>query len=95
MRPHPVVTVVLVLVLIVGLLSAMSFFYKEDGTGQYHQQAILILFVTGILTICLAILATAKMWFTHLWKKNSTHKRHQQHTRHHPSIKEREFRRSR
>jgi hypothetical protein len=63
----------------------------EEGTGKHSQRAILTLVVTAITSICLAIVATAKMWFLHLWKKNSSHARHRNHTRYHPSIKEREF----
>jgi uncharacterized membrane protein YozB (DUF420 family) len=92
LRPHPVVSLVLVLVLIVGLLLAMSFYSKEDGTGVYRQKGTFTLILTTILSICLTIVATAKMWFTHLWKKNSTHDRHKQHSKHHPTIQEREFR---
>jgi len=93
MRPHPIVVGALILILIVGLLIAMSFFSQEEGTGEYRQRGIFTLIVTGITSILLAILATAKLWFTHLWKKNSTHARHRQHTRHHPTVRERELRR--
>ncbi len=95
MRPHPVVSMMLILTLIVGLLTAMSFFAQEDGTGQYRQQGVFVLIVTSILTICLSIVATSKLWFSHLWKKNSTHKRHSQHTKYHPAMQEREFRKGR
>ena len=95
MRPHPMVTGSLIMILVVGLLLAMSFFVKEEGTGQFRQQGILTLIITGILSIFLTILATAKFWFTHLWKKNSTHARHKQHTQFHPSVKDREFRKQR
>lgn len=86
---------VLILVLIVGLLGALSLFSMEDGSGVYRQKGILTLTITLLVTICLAIVATAKMWFTHLWKKNSSHARHKQHTHHHPAVKEREFRKNR
>ena len=92
LRPHPGVTIALILVLIIGLLGAFSLLGKEDGSGQYRQQGVLVLIITGMLTFFLTIVATSKMWFTHLWKKNSTHARHKQHTRHHPSVKEQEFR---
>ncbi|VGO21103.1 hypothetical protein [Pontiella sulfatireligans] len=95
MRPHPVVSACLIIILIVGLLLAMSFFSQEDGTGTFKQRGILTLIVTAILSICLTILATAKLWFTHLWKKNSTHARHKQHTKHHPAVQNREFREKR
>jgi NADH:ubiquinone oxidoreductase subunit 5 (subunit L)/multisubunit Na+/H+ antiporter MnhA subunit len=95
LRPDPVVTLVLVMILIVGLLLTMSFFSKEDGTGVFRQKGTLTLIITAILSICLAILATAKLWFTHLWKKNSTHARHKQHSKYHPAVKEREFRNQR
>ncbi|MEN7973962.1 MAG: hypothetical protein ABFR47_09040 [Verrucomicrobiota bacterium] len=92
LRPHPVVSMVLILVMIVGLLTALSFFSMEEGTGVYRQKGIFTLILTSILSICLAIVATAKMWFSHLWKKNSTHARHKEHTQYHPAIREREFR---
>lgn len=92
MKPHPVVSMVLFLVLTIGLLLALSFFSKEDGAGVYRQKGILVLVLTVLISVCLTIVATAKIWFTHLWKKNSTHSRHKQHTRHHPAVKERNFR---
>jgi hypothetical protein len=95
LRPHPLVSMVLIFVLITGVLGAMSLFAKEDGTGVCRQRGILTLTVTIIITICLTIAATAKLWFTHLWKKNSTHARHKQHSRYHPSVQEQEFRKGR
>lgn len=91
MRPHPFLIGAIILTLVVGCLLSLSFFSKEEGTGQYQQYAILTLIITGILTVFLLILATSKMWFPHLWKKNSTHDRHKQHTRHHPSVRDREL----
>lgn len=93
MKPHPVLTGALILILIAGLLLALSFFAQDEGTGHYRQQGILILIITTILSIFLAILATSKLWFPHLWKKNSTHARHKQHTKYHPAMQEQEFRR--
>ncbi|MEA2067969.1 MAG: hypothetical protein U9P12_02100 [Verrucomicrobiota bacterium] len=95
MRPHPVVTGGLVLILVVGFLLALSFFSQEEGTGDFQQKGVLTLIVTAILCIFLSILATAKFWFPHLWKKNSTHARHKQHSQYHPVVKDREFRRNR
>ncbi len=92
LRPHPVVLMVLAMVLVVGLLIAMSFFSKEEGTGEFRQKGILTFVFTGIISICLTIVATAKLWFSHLWKKNSTHARHKNHTKYHPAVKEQEFR---
>lgn len=86
---------VLGLVLIAGLLIALSFFSMEEGTGKYKHRGVLTLIITAILGICLSIVATSKMWFTHLWKKNSTHARHKHHTQYHPSVKDREFREQR
>ena len=83
---------VLVLVVIAGVLTALSFFSMEEGTGEYKQRGTFTLVITAILSICLAIIATSKMWFSHLWKKNSTHARHKNHTRFHPAMKDREFR---
>ena len=95
LRPHPVLTGTIILTLVVGLLLALSFFYKEDGAGRYRHFGNVTLLITGIFTFFLLILATSKMWFPHLWKKNSSHDRHRQHTRHHPMVKDREFRRQR
>ena len=95
LRPHPVVTGLFIFVLVIGLLTAMSFITKDEGAGDYRQKGILTLTITGILSTCLAILATSKLWFTHLWKKNSTHARHKNHTKHHPAIQEKEFRKRR
>ena len=92
LRPHPLVSMALFLVVVVGLLVAMSFFSKEEGTGEYSQMGVFTLIVTGILGICMTILATAKLRFSHLWKRNSTHARHKNHTRYHPTVKDREFR---
>jgi len=93
--PHPLVSMALVIILIVGTLIALSFFSMEEGTGEYRQKGILVVIITSILTILLGFAATAKLWFPHLWKKNSTHARHKQHTRYHPAMREREFRKSR
>lgn len=73
------------MIMVIGFLVSMSFFSKDGGTGIYRQQAILTLIITGILCFFLIIVATAKFWYTHLWKKNSTHARHKQHTKHHPA----------
>ena len=89
MRPHPVITGAIILTLITGVLLAMSFLAQEDGTGIHKRRAILVLIITGIMTIFLLILATSKLWFPHLWKRNSTHARHRQHTRHHPTNRDR------
>ncbi len=86
------VSMALAMVLVVGLLIAMSFFSKEEGTGEFQQKGVLTLIVTGIISICLTIIATSKLWFRHLWKKNSTHARHKNHTKYHPTMKEKEFR---
>ncbi len=93
MRPHPALVGTFMLVLVVGLLLSLSFFSQEEGTGDFKQKGILVLIITGIITIFLTILATSKLWFSHLWKKNSTHARHRQHTQHHPSMKENRQRR--
>ncbi|MDF7825913.1 hypothetical protein P4B35_17925 [Pontiellaceae bacterium B12227] len=90
MRPHPAVTGLFIMILTVGLLLAMSFFAKDEGTGAYKQQGILTLMITGILSFFLIIIATAKFWYTHLWKKNSTHARHKQHTQYHPAMRDKE-----
>ena len=92
LRPHPIVSMVLILVMITGVLVALSFFSKEDGTGTFKHRGIFTLIVTALICICLSIVATAKMWFSHLWKKNSTHARHKKHTKYHPMMREREFR---
>ena len=92
MRPHPIITGLLILVPVSGLLLAMSFFSYEEGTGRFYHRGIFTLIITGILWIFLGILATSKFWFPHLWKKNSTHARHKQHTKYHPAVRDREYR---
>ena len=93
LRPHPLVSALFIFVFVVGLLSAMALLIKEEGTGEYKQKANFTMTVTGVTCACLAILATSKLWFSHLWKKNSSHARHKKHTRHHPEVKKKEFRR--
>lgn len=95
MRPHPAVSFSLILVLVIGLLVAMALFVKEDGTGTYRQQGVLVLIITSVIAFCLSLVATSKWWHPHLWKRNSTHKRHHHHTKHHPMMKEREQRKER
>ncbi len=85
----------IILTVVVGFLLAMSFFAQEEGTGHLRQRGILTLIITGILSVFQLILATSKLWFPHLWKKNSTHDRHKQHTKYHPAVREREFRNNR
>lgn len=80
----------LVLTLIVGILLTLSFLSKEDGTGKYEQLVIFTIIITSFLTLFLLILATSKMWFPHLWKRNSSHDRHKRHTQHHPSMRGRD-----
>lgn len=86
---------VLILVLVIGLLGALSLFSRDEGSGEYRQKGILVLTLTALITTCLTIVATSKLWFTHLWKKNSTHARHKQHTQNHPVVRNREFRKRR
>ena len=92
LRPHPMISMAIILVLIVGLLTALSFISMDDGAGVQRQKGILVLVLTVVISVCLTIVATAKLWFSHLWKKNSAHARHKQHTQHHPSVKDRNFR---
>lgn len=95
LRPHPVVSLVLILVMIIGLLTALSFFSMEEGTKEHSQKGIFTLIITGILSVLLSIIATSKMWFTHLWKKNSNHSRHKNHSKYHPAIREQQYRKRR
>ena len=92
LRPHPALSGAFIFVLVVGFLLSMSFFSKEEGTGQFQQQGIVVLIITGFICLCLFILGTSKFWFPHLWKKNSTHARHKQHSKYHPAEREKEFR---
>ena len=92
MRPHPVVMGALILILIVGTLLSLSFFAQDEGAGDYRQRGIFTAILTAIISILLVFLATGKFWFTHLWKKNSTHARHKQHSEFHPVNRDREFR---
>ena len=74
------------------ILNLALLFSQEDGTGIYQQKGTISAIITGLLTLFLIIVATAKFRFTHLWKKNATHSRHHQHSQQHPAEKEKEFR---
>ena len=84
MRPHPAMIMAMIFVLIMGLLLAGSMFRMDNGSGESVDRGILVLVITGLLVVFLLIAATSKMWFPHLWKKNSSHKRHHRHSKHHP-----------
>ena len=88
LRPHPLAIGLMVFTLVIGILLALSFFSKEDGTGIYLQRGTFTLVATAVLSVLLAILATSKMWYPHLWTRNSTHDRHKQHTKHPPAMQQ-------
>ena len=92
MRPNPAASVMCILVFVSGTLLTLSFFSQEDGTGSYQQKGTISAIFTLLLTLFLLLSATARYWFTHLWKKNATHSRHHQHTENHPIEKEKAFR---
>ena len=92
MRPNPAASVMCILVFVSGTLLTLSFFSQEDGTGSYQQKGTISAIITLLLTLFLLLSATARYWFTHLWKKNATHSRHHQHTENHPIEKEKAFR---
>ena len=92
MRPDPIASFVCIIIFVTGSLISLSFFSQEDGTGIYQQKGTISALVTGLLTLFLIIVATAKFRFTHLWKKNATHSRHHKHSQLHPAEKEKEFR---
>ncbi len=85
LKPDPVASFLLILVLIIGALASISFFQLEDGSGVNFQRGVIATLITGLLVLFLTLAATAKYWFSHLWKKNATHNRHRMHTRNHPS----------
>lgn len=95
MRPHPALTALFFMNLTIGALMAMSFFAKDGGAGDYQQKGIFTLIITGLFAFFLAIVALSKFRYTHLWKKNSSHARHKQHTQYHPAIREEERRQQR
>jgi formate hydrogenlyase subunit 3/multisubunit Na+/H+ antiporter MnhD subunit len=92
MRPDPVASFVCIIIFVSGSLISLSFFSQEDGTGIYQQKGIICALITALLTFLLILVAIAKFWFTHLWKKNATHGRHHQHSQQHPAEKDKEFR---
>jgi formate hydrogenlyase subunit 3/multisubunit Na+/H+ antiporter MnhD subunit len=92
MKPDPVASAICIIIFVSGSLISLSFFSQEDGTGIYQQKGIMCALITTLLTFFLLLVATARFWFTHLWKKNATHSRHQQHSQLHPAEKEKEFR---
>ena len=83
LKPEPTTTLLFVLVLISGLLITLSLFWQEDGSGLYRQKGILCAIVTGVLSFTLFLGATARYWFTHLWKKNTSPNRHRKHSAFH------------
>jgi heme/copper-type cytochrome/quinol oxidase subunit 2 len=89
LRPSPGIATGFFLALIIGGLVSLSFFTADVGDGAQNLKGIATLMITAIICICLIIVATSKLWFAHLWKRNSTHERHKQHSRHHPSKKHR------
>ena len=84
LKPHPAIISAFFFVLIIGVLVGLSLLSQERGAGDYRQKADFVFLVTGLLCIFLLIAGTSKMWFPHLWKKNSTHDRHKQHSSRHP-----------
>jgi hypothetical protein len=90
LRPHPAITTGMILVPLIGVLTAAALFQKDAGTGELKPAAILVLIITGILFFMLLIGATYKLFFPHLWKRNSSHKRLRQHSKHHPYYSEKE-----
>ena len=92
LRPEPTATVLFILVLVSGLLITLSFFSQVDGTGVYQQKGVFSAIITGLLSFALFLGATAKFWFTHLWKKNAKHLRHSRHSNFHPAKQEKAFR---
>ena len=83
LKPHPLLISALAIVIIGGLLLALSFHSRDDGSGRHVQQAVFTLIVTFVMTGCLLIMGTSKMWFPHLWHKNRSHKRHRGKKHHH------------
>jgi len=83
LRPNPGIMIVLLLTLISGGLLGMTFVSMDDGSGASLQKAYFVFLVTGVISVCLLIVATSKFWFPHLWKRNSTHDRHKQLSRRH------------
>ena len=87
LKPHPGFVFSFFFTLLVGGLVALALLSKEEGVGDYRQKAIFVMLVTGLLCFFQLILATSKLWFPHLWKRNSTHNRHKQHSAHHPTTR--------
>jgi len=85
LMPHPMIIASFILVLVVGSLIGLALLSKDGGVGDYRHQADFVFLVTGILCILIFLMGTSKLWFRHLWKKNSTHARHKQHTKYHPT----------
>ena len=83
--PHPVIVALFFFVLIVGVLIGLALLSKDGGVGDYEQKANFVFMVTGLLCVFIFMIGTSKLWFSHLWKKNSTHARHKQHTQYHPT----------
>ena len=91
MRPNPIGSIVCIIIFISGSLISLSFFSQEDGTGVYQHKGKISAIITGLLTFFFLLVATDKFWFTHLWKKNSTHGRHEDHSDQHPLVQQKQF----
>jgi len=84
LMPHPGIIALFFLVLVVGVLFGLALLSQDNGAGDYRLRAYFVFLVTGIFCIFIFLIGTSKLWFRHLWRKNSTHARHKQHTKYHP-----------
>jgi len=92
LMPHPGIVALFFLVLVTGVLLGLALFSQDNGAGDYRLRAYFVFLVTGIFCIFIFLIGTSKLWFRHLWKKNSTHARHRQHTKYHPTNRDRTYR---
>jgi hypothetical protein len=94
LKPSPGAIFIFALTLVSGILITLAIYSKEEQDGAYeHRMAFLSIIVTSLLCFFQIILATSKLWFPHLWKKNSSHDRHRHHSPNHPSVQRQRARR--
>ena len=60
LRPDPIASCLLIIVIISGFLISLNFFNAEDGTNINFQKGIITSIITILLSIFLIFAATAK-----------------------------------
>lgn len=71
----------LALVLVSGLLLALSLhFYADEGDSSAHNRIVLTLLVTVLLSVFILVAGTARLWPRHLWDRRGSRRKHRHHS---------------